>query len=219
MIDLYCERLGPGFWAEPVNALTNLAFFVSAWSIWTLTRKLGLLNPSTILLISLTAVIGIGSGVFHTFATGWARVLDVVPILVFQLTYLWLYLRDIVIMRSTYAIALVMLYVTAALFGRQFPQVLNGSLTYMPALLLLIMIGIYHLKHQSLERILVLAAAGVFLASLFFRSIDNRICDTFPIGTHFLWHLLNSLILYLLGRAYLFNLHVSKKDSLVTSSL
>jgi len=22
-IDLYCERLGPEFWAEPINALTN----------------------------------------------------------------------------------------------------------------------------------------------------------------------------------------------------
>jgi hypothetical protein len=25
-IDAYCERLGPGLWAEPLNALTNLAF-------------------------------------------------------------------------------------------------------------------------------------------------------------------------------------------------
>jgi hypothetical protein len=29
-IDAYCERLGPGLWAEPLNALTNLAFIVAA---------------------------------------------------------------------------------------------------------------------------------------------------------------------------------------------
>ncbi len=29
-IDAYCERLGPGVWAEPVNALTNLAFLAGA---------------------------------------------------------------------------------------------------------------------------------------------------------------------------------------------
>lgn len=26
MIDLYCERIGERFWAEPLNALTNLVF-------------------------------------------------------------------------------------------------------------------------------------------------------------------------------------------------
>lgn len=29
-IDHYCERTGPGLWAEPVNALTNLAFPLGA---------------------------------------------------------------------------------------------------------------------------------------------------------------------------------------------
>ncbi len=28
-IDLYCERLGPGLWAEPLNAVTNLAFILA----------------------------------------------------------------------------------------------------------------------------------------------------------------------------------------------
>ena len=33
-IDAYCERLGPAFWAEPVNALTNAAFPIAAWVAW-----------------------------------------------------------------------------------------------------------------------------------------------------------------------------------------
>jgi len=28
--ELYCERLGPDFWAEPGNAATNLAFVLAA---------------------------------------------------------------------------------------------------------------------------------------------------------------------------------------------
>ena len=31
---LYCERLGPGLWAEPLNAVSNLAFFGFAWKLW-----------------------------------------------------------------------------------------------------------------------------------------------------------------------------------------
>jgi hypothetical protein len=50
---------------------------------------------------------------------------------------------------------------------------------------------------------LVFAAAATFLVSLTFRSLDQRICADWVIlghrmGTHFLWHLLNSLTLFLL---------------------
>jgi hypothetical protein len=30
VIDLYFERLGPGFWAKPLNAVTQIAFLVAA---------------------------------------------------------------------------------------------------------------------------------------------------------------------------------------------
>lgn len=37
--------------------------------------------------------------------------------------------------------------------------------------------------------------------SLTMRSIDNALCGSLPLGTHWLWHLLNALVLYLLLRA------------------
>jgi hypothetical protein len=47
----------------------------------------------------------------------------------------------------------------------------------------------------------LLTAAGIFAASLSFRSVDNAVCSVFPVGTHFLWHLLNGLVLLVLVRA------------------
>ncbi|MFT2588559.1 hypothetical protein ACMWPQ_29155, partial [Escherichia coli] len=35
-VDLYCERLSTAFWAEPVNALSNLAFLLAAYFLWRL---------------------------------------------------------------------------------------------------------------------------------------------------------------------------------------
>jgi hypothetical protein len=32
------------------------------------------------------------------------------------------------------------------------------------------------------------------------RSLDMPLCAGWPVGTHFLWHLLNALLLYLLVR-------------------
>ena len=44
-------------------------------------------------------------------------------------------------------------------------------------------------------------AGGVFALSLGFRTLDAPLCGTLPLGTHFLWHLLNGLMLWLLLRA------------------
>ena len=54
-IDLYCERTGPGLWAEPFNALTNLAFLAVAAILW---RRAGRNAPFDLrLLIGLIAAV------------------------------------------------------------------------------------------------------------------------------------------------------------------
>ncbi len=37
--------------------------------------------------------------------------------------------------------------------------------------------------------------AGVLVVSLTFRTLDDPLCDAIPMGTHFLWHILNGLML------------------------
>jgi hypothetical protein len=44
-------------------------------------------------------------------------------------------------------------------------------------------------------------AAAVFVISLAFRTVDRAVCGTFPLGTHFIWHLLNAVVLFVLLRA------------------
>jgi len=43
-------------------------------------------------------------------------------------------------------------------------------------------------------------AVMIFTVSLALRTIDLAACETFPVGTHFLWHLLNAAVLYVLLR-------------------
>jgi hypothetical protein len=38
----------------------------------------------------------------------------------------------------------------------------------------------------------------VLVVSITARTIDMAVCAAFPLGTHFLWHLLNALTLYIL---------------------
>ena len=67
-VDLYCERLDAALWAEPVNALSNLAFVLGALVLWRV--------PAARVPAALLALVGVGSFVFHTWATQLAMALD-----------------------------------------------------------------------------------------------------------------------------------------------
>jgi hypothetical protein len=67
-IDAYCERMGPGLWGEPLNALTNLAFLVAA--VICALRLDAPRPPMGMALVATLAAIGVASGLFHTFANG-----------------------------------------------------------------------------------------------------------------------------------------------------
>ncbi len=55
----YCERGDPGFWAEPVNALSNAAFLIAAGlAAWRL-RRAGTADAPALLLSALVAVVGL----------------------------------------------------------------------------------------------------------------------------------------------------------------
>jgi ubiquinone/menaquinone biosynthesis C-methylase UbiE len=206
MIDLYCERLSPDFWAEPVNAFTNASFLIAAFALWRFAKQRKLLTSEAWILVTLAASIGIGSWLFHTFSTPWARLLDVLPILVFQIAVLWLYGGRIIKLNASYLIGFLALYIILTLYARQFPHLFNGSMIYAPALFSLALLSIYHFRHAKFEKHLLIWAVIVFLTSLTFRTIDLKTCEQTPFGTHFIWHLLNGLLVYLVARALLVNL-------------
>lgn len=197
MIDLYCERIGPGVWAEPLNALTNLAFLVAALAAWLQARRLNAATLDIGLLSGLITAIGVGSGLFHTFATAWAFAADVTPILLYQVAYLWIYCRRVIRLPPGHVLAVIALFLMAGLVTLPFRGLLSGSLSYIPALLLLLALGAYHYTSTDRGPTLLLWAAAILLASLTFRTLDPVVCAQVPIGTHFLWHLLNGLLLYL----------------------
>ena len=204
-VNIYCERAGPGLFAEPLNATTNCAFFIAAAAFFTLAHRRRTLDAGIWALFILAIAIGMGSTLFHTFATIWAQILDVVPILIFQLVFLWLYLARVVRLRPVLTTVLTLAFLGVALWMRQFKVPMNGSVPYLPALGVLLALGVFHFMRCKQERGALLAAAVAFSAALLFRSIDMLMCPTFPYGTHFLWHLFIATALYFSARALILN--------------
>jgi hypothetical protein len=79
-------------------------------------------------------------------------------------------------------------------------DVLWGGALYLPTLLVLIGAAVALWRQGSGAAPAMAGATAVFLLSFAARTLDQTVCPGFPLGTHFLWHLLNATLLYLLVR-------------------
>ena len=204
-MDAYCERTAPGLFNEPLNAITNASFLIAAWAAWLLAGRSGRLSAGLRVLIWLAASVGMGSILFHTVPNGWTLILDIVPILLFLVWFFWLYLRTVARTPTPLVLAAIVAFLAASASAPAFGNVLHGALYYTPALIFVLVLGVFHARERAEGRYLLLAAAGVYALALFFRTIDQEVCPGFPIGTHFLWHSLVGLTTYLGMRGLIFS--------------
>lgn len=206
-VDIYCERIDASFWSEPLNAASNLAFFAAAFVGWRAAKRAGRLDAATWTLIGLAALVGLGSGLFHTFAQAWSGAADVLAILLFIVAYLGLALWRYFGARPAEAAAgaVAFLFFSAGVrsaAAAALPDALQPATGYLPALVALAACGGLLMLRRHPVGVWLLTAAGLFVASLTFRALDMALCDAFPWGTHFMWHLLNGALLGVLLVAY-----------------
>lgn len=198
-IDAYCERTGPEIWSEPLNAVSNLAFILAGlWGLREARRHRA--GGFAELLCWWVIAIGVGSALFHTFANVLTVWMDVVPIAVFTLALTVFNLRRFVgLSRPATLFAFVAFYAVAAALTAALPdgvrEASNGTSGYLPAFLALAFFGVLLVLRGHPAGWYDLAAAAIFVVSAAFRSVDAALCEALPIGTHFLWHLLNGLML------------------------
>lgn len=203
----YCERCWTqsGFWGEPINAVTNGAFLAAAlWALYE-ARSRDRLDCLSGLLCANLAAIGVGSFLWHTLATPWAKLLDVLPIVTMVLLYFGAILVRAHRVSCAQAALILVAFVLAAtgfayLVGATSIGETNAG--YMAAWLLIVgNAAVLAWRGHDLAPWLC-AGAGIFLASIAMRMADHPLCDSFPIGTHFLWHLLNGALFGVLLTGY-----------------
>jgi hypothetical protein len=171
-IDAYCERTDPGYWADPVNALTKLAFLVAAAVMWRRTSGIPLARALCVVL----GLIGVSSYLWHTHARAWSVAADSGSIAVFILLYLYAANR--------------------AFFGWPVWLALLGTAGFLLWSAALIALYAVLLRRRAPATARGLAiGAGILALSLTFRSLDEALCPSVPVGVHFMWHLLNAVML------------------------
>jgi hypothetical protein len=227
-IFLYCERgIDPGLWAEPLNVISNAGYFLAALIFWQLVlwRPREERSADHYLLVALGFLIGFGSLAFHLYADKGTEIADVVPIALFMLVYLGFALNRFLFVPPGWTVLLVIGFAALAGVATQVQcweggiglagtdvagakPCLNGSVGYLPALGALIIVGLALIERHHRAAPYIVWAAAIFAVSIIFRSVDMAFCDQVVIdgrevGTHFIWHLLNAVVLFLLLRASL----------------
>jgi hypothetical protein len=224
---LYCERgTNAALGAEPINAISNAGFLLAALIAWQLLlwRPREERSADQFLLVALAFLIGFGSLAFHLYADEGTALADIVPIGLFMLVYLGFALNRFLAVPPGWTVLLAVgftVLVGAAMHvycwegGVGLPGTvadakpcLNGSVAYLPALAALIVVGMVLVERHHRAGPYIAWAAVVFAVSIVFRSVDLSFCDQVVIdgrkvGTHFIWHLLNAVVLFLLLRASL----------------
>lgn len=202
-VDLYCERFDAGLFAEPLNALSNLAFiFAGVWLLVRLPRHFHAPRkvPAPLeVLAMLVILIGICSGAFHVFATQWAQVLDVSSIGLFIYFFVVCFAHYVLDVRWVLAWIAAPAFWAFGLFVQApfHPDGFNGSVGYFPALAGIALIGAGLAYQQRDGAAQFGIAALVFTISIGLRSVDLAWCSGWVWGTHWAWHLLNGVTLAL----------------------
>ncbi len=199
-MDIYCERVSAHFWSEPINALTNIFIFLAGVVGYLKAKSLDRLKERRhIFFCSVIAMItGVGSFLFHTYANRLTMWMDIIPITVFQIGVLNYYLKFIfklnLVKRTLLLVGFV--YISLYLGKKEFMHIVNGSLTYIPSLIALFLFSFitYRLHYVKMAKLTLLGLCS-FIVSLTARSLDMSVCSSFPMGTHFIWHTLNGLLI------------------------
>jgi len=198
-IDIYCERVSSDLFAEPINFLSNIAFIIA---FYILIRRLkdasfgdkALKNCSTILTY-IILFIGLGSFLFHAFGNLWSAFADTFPIMIFILFYLYIAVRFYLKQNNFVAATALIIFLSLNVFlGYAGIEEISSYLT---ALFAMLLISVISLMRDEIEISRGLFTTSIiFMISLTFRQLDNFACSYMSLGTHWIWHILNAILLY-----------------------
>jgi hypothetical protein len=196
-LPLYCETsLNPlgNFPFEPLNTYTSIApvLFGALALIYLLRHR----ESSRVAygLAILTILTGLGSIAWHSLRTDLMLLLDALPgvIYVLTITFFWFYYLG----ARYWGLVVMAVFIAATIFlpsEWSFVKPLIGVLVLV-AIAIGLVIATWHRRRSAFKFALPTIIAGIIAVSL--RSLDLRICDTIPFGTHFFWHIFLGIAAY-----------------------
>lgn len=196
----YCERTTNSFFSEPINLFTNSAFLISAIFAYKLIKAKSIKESVYYFFPWLIFLIGFGSTSWHFYRSPITLILDALPVYIFLGLSLFVLFKKL-LQNSKLAFGIIGLFILLQIFLTvNFPYLLNNSIRHVANATLLLILIFWAYKKYGKAALQLFFVFAVYVAGIIFRTIDMQICPIFPIGTHFLWHLMAAWGAYLIVR-------------------
>lgn len=182
--DIYCERMASGgYFGEPLNLLSSLFFFLPAYVAYKRGSKF---------FTAACLTVAFGSAFLHSFANNLSYLMDVSAIIVMIITYYAFFFVKMGLK------PLISIIGVASYVGFLIPimQALPLEYSYYGVFpLMAVQFAMLYSRKEKLAYLKCLAGVGLFCIALAARFYDGLACASFSYGTHWLWHIFNSLVL------------------------
>jgi hypothetical protein len=197
-VDLVCERTDDGIWAEPLNAISSLAYFAVPIIVGFIAKDHVKQDRSFAGLLVLMFLVGVASFSDHTLSIYLAHLFNEAATIVFIVAYVVYACRRLLEIDWIPTVIVVLsLSGLGILFSAWSHGIGTGGIGgYIPIWVFLSYLAWALRGSQTLRYFL--AGSAAFAVALAFRASDFAVCPYFPAGTHFLWHLSNDIVLFCL---------------------
>lgn len=189
----YCGRFAAGWFGEPQNSFSNASFVAAALIGYVMWRRSRRGDLPGLALVVLAGSVGIGSYIFHSHPTPSTLQIDLIPIQVFSLSVVVFGCRRWFAARWPLTIGVVVLFGLANYeWARLVRGVLGGGAGHLLRLAAIAGCGGWLALRPATRRSghFLLAAAATYTAAITVRAFDVPSCAAFPLGLHWVWHLI-----------------------------
>ena len=183
----YCELSRFGAIAQPINVTGNLGFLILFFISW---YKIGMhgLTLSALLIF-------IGSSLWHATLHPLGLVLDITPIILWVIVYLWA-ISENFMQKSERILLIVVFLISALVITKTTPNIIPMQSGIFVGGSIVLLAGSFFAYRLSRHYAFLLMQSCFLLSiAIFARLADLSFCDIIPIGTHWLWHLLAAFAL------------------------
>jgi len=181
--DLYCERTSFGLWGEPANFISNIAFLIPAYIAYRRKSKFFTVLPLLIAAASLF---------YHSFANELTYLIDV-SCIISTIVFYYMFFFNSIGIKKVWAVGGVLSYLVFLMMSLQALPLEYSYYGVLP--LMAAQLAMLFSKSRHMDCLKVLMGLGAFSFALVARFYDAAICESFPHGTHFLWHIFSALTL------------------------
>lgn len=196
----HCEKSW-GLISEPIDTISNIAFFISAYFIYALFKRNNIKDDYLQILLILVLLIGTGSTIYHAFRNPFTLIADQLPIYVFVVYSIYLFVKYVTQNKILQYLVPVLLVIFQFISLANIPLfIFNMPTRHAVNLFFIAALSIWSYRKLGNLTLGIVPVLFTYALGIFSRAFDLIVCPINGFGTHFFWHISVAFAAYFTAR-------------------